>query len=247
LACLGIVAPAYAELAWPDWCVRPGRASGRSPDEIRQYRMRLNDRPAGREVFRFWREHGRVRVLVDTAFDGKVWIFPADLRHCRDELWQEQGGSLELIKIESATRYAVPFKPDSQIRIERDPAQGEVVYRGTSRLGTFEERYPDNTGAVTPWSIRTVAYDRLLDLFAHGDYAIESRLVERASVNGDEVSHYVLLGEWPRHLWYDHEGKMIRFCAQEPFDTYIETVLEAYADREVDALGLNRPCAAMFE
>ena len=40
---------------------------------------------------------------------------------------------------------------------------------------------------------------------------------------------------------------MIRFCGAEPFGTYIETILEAYADREVETLGLNRPCAELFE
>ena len=170
-------------------------------------------------------------MLVDTRFDGDVLIFPADLRHCRDERWQEEAGALQLVELESATRYAVPFKPDYEIHIERDPERGDVVYRGASRFGSFEERHPANTGAITPWSIRTVAYDRLLDLFAHGAYAIESRLVGRATVDGKEIVHYAIGGEWPRHLWYQ-DGKMIRFCGEEPFGTYIETILEAYADRE---------------
>jgi hypothetical protein len=55
-----------------------------------------------------------------------------------------------------ATTHAVAFKPDYNIHIERDPERGDVVCRGASRLGAFEERHPANTGAVTPWSIRTV-------------------------------------------------------------------------------------------
>jgi hypothetical protein len=242
----GIVAPAHAELAWPDLCERLDFAGERRPDEVRRYRMLLNDRLAGQEVFRFWREGGYVRVLVDTRFEGDVLMFPADLRHCRDERWREEAGTLQLVELESATRYAVPFKPDYEIHIERDPEQSGVVYRGVSRFDSFEERHPANTGAITPWSVRTVAYDRVLDLFAHGAYRIESRLVASATVDGQEVAHYVIGGEWPRHLWYQ-EGKMLRFCGQEPFGTYIETVLEAYADLELDALELNRTCAEVFE
>jgi len=242
----GIVAPAQAELAWPDLCARLDGAGGRQPDEVRRYRMRLNDRPAGREVFRFWREGARIRVLVDTRFDGRVWLFPADLRHCRDERWQEEAGALQLVELASATRYAVPFKPDYEIHIERDPERGDVVYRGASSFGSFEERHPANTGAITPWSIRTVDYDRVLDLFAHAHYAIESRLVGRATVAGRDIARYAIGGEWPRQLWYQ-DGKMIRFCGEEPFGTYIETVLEAYADLELDTLGLSRPCAELFE
>ena len=241
-----IAAPADAELAWPGLCARLEAAGERQPDEVRRYRMLLNDRPAGQEVFRFWREGARIRVQVDTRFDGRVWLFPADLRHCRDEHWQEEAGALQLVELESATRFAVPFKPDYEIHIARDPERDEVVYRGASRFGSFEERHPANTGAITPWSIRTVAYDRLLDLFAHGAYAIESRLVGRATVDGREIVHYATGGEWPRHLWYQ-DGKMIRFCGEEPFGTYIETILEAYADRVAGTLGLNRPCAAVFE
>lgn len=58
--------------------------------------------------------------------------------------------------------------PDYEIRIERDLERDEMVYRGTSRFDAFEERHPANTGAITPWSDRTVAYDRLLDLFTQG-------------------------------------------------------------------------------
>jgi hypothetical protein len=238
------VAPVRAEVAWPDLCARR-EVAGKPPDEVRRYRMLLNDRLAGQEVFRFWRQGGSIRVLVDTRFDGRVWLFPADLRHCRDERWRDEGG-LELIELESATRYAVPFKPDYAIRIVRDPERGEMVYRGASSFGSFEERHPADTGAITPWSIRTVAYDRLLDLFAHRAYAIDSRLAGRATVDGREVAHYVVSGEWPRQLWYQ-DGKMIRFCGREPFDTYIETIFEPYADREIDALGLSRPCAELFE
>lgn len=246
LMLLGQGTTAYAELAWPELCARLEIAGEQQPDEVRRYRMLLNDRPAGEEVFRFWREGADLRVLVDTRFDGDVGIFPADLRHCRDERWREEAGVLQLVELESATRYAVPFKPDYEIHIERDLERGDVVYRGASSLGSFEERHPANTGAITPWSIRTVAYDRLLDLFAHGAYAVESHLVGRAIVDGKEVVHYVLAGEWARQLWYGN-GKMIRFCGKEPFGTYIETVLEAYADRAVEALALSRPCAELFE
>jgi hypothetical protein len=242
----GGVAPAYAELAWPELCQRLNVAGERQPDEVRRYRMLLNDRPAGQEVFRFWREGAAIRVLVNTRFDGDVLMFPADLRHCRDERWRDEGGTLQLVELKSATHYAVPFKPDYEIHIRRDPEGEHVVYRGVSGLGSFEERHPANTGAITPWSIRTVAYDRLLDLFAHGAYAIESRLAGSATLDGKEVLRYALTGGWPRHLWYQ-EGKMIRFCGEEPFGTYIETVLEAYADRAVDAVDLSRPCAELFE
>jgi hypothetical protein len=246
LASQTIVASAVAELAWPELCARLEVALERQPDEVRRYRMLLNDRPAGEEVFRFWREGSDIRVLVDTRFDGRVWIFPADLRHCRDERWQERAGTLQLVELESATRYAVPFKPDYEIHIERDAERGEMVYRGTTRFDSFEERHPLNTGAITPWSVRTVEYDRVLDLFAHGAYRIDSRLVERGEVEGQEISHYAVGGEWPRRLWYQ-EGKMIRFCGREPLGTYIETVLEAYADRSLDTAGVSRPCAELFE
>jgi hypothetical protein len=241
-----VAAPAGAELARPDLCERRDVAGERPPDEVRRYRMLLNERLAGQEVFRFWRDEGDVRVLVDTRFEGDVLMFPADLRHCRDERWREQAGTLELVKLESATRHAVPFKPDYEIHIQRDPEGEHVLYRGRSGFRSFEERHPANTGAITPWSVRTVTYDRVLDLFAHGAYRIDSRLLRRATVDGREVVHYAVNGESPRHLWYE-EGEMIHFCGQEPFGTYIETVLEAYADLELDALELNRTCAEVFE
>ncbi len=239
------MAPAHAEVAWPELCARLDRASERPPDEVRRYRMWLNDEPAGREVFRFWREGERIRVVVETELAADILIFPADFRHCRDESWRKTTGGLQLLELDGATNYAVPFKPDYEVHIERDP-KGDVVYRGSSTVGSFEERYPANTGVISPWSVRTVDYVQVLNVFEHGAYQVESRLVGRATVDGEEVSHYALTGGWPRHLWYQ-EGKMIRFCAKEPFDTYIETVIEAYADRTVDAVGLNRPCAAMFE
>jgi hypothetical protein len=246
LASQGIVAPVDAELAWPDLCARLDGAGERQPDEVRRYRILLNDEPAGQEVFRFWREGARIRVLVDTSLEADVLIFSADLRHCRDERWQEEAGALELVELESATHSAVPFRPDYEIHIERDRARGDMVYRGASRVGSFEERHPANTGATTTWSVRTVGYDRLLDLFAHAVYALESRLVGRATVDGREIAHYAIGGEWRRHLWYQ-EGKMIRFCGAEAFGTYVETILEAYADREAGTLGLDRPCAELFE
>jgi hypothetical protein len=242
----GVAAPAWAELAWPELCARLDGAGERAPDEVRRYRMRLNDAPAGQEVFRFWREGGQIRVVVETELEADILMFPADFRHCRDEWWHEEAGGPQLLKLEGATNYAVAFKPNYDISIERDLERGEVVYRGASSLGSFEERHPANTGAVTPWSIRTVDYDRVLNVFEHGAHPIESRLAGRATVDGKEIDHYAISGDWPRHLWYQ-EGKMIRFCGQEPFGTYIETVLEAYADREVDALGLSRPCAELFE
>jgi Family of unknown function (DUF6134) len=246
LASQGIVAPASAELAWPELCARLEAAGERQPDEVRRYRLLLNDEPAGEEVLRFWREGAEIRVVVETSLEGDVLMFSADLRHCRDERWQEEAGTLELVELESATHSAVPFRPDYQIHIERDRARGDMVYRGASRSDSFEERHPANTGAITPWSVRTVEYDRLLDLFAHADYALESRLVERATIDGKETAHYAIEGEWPRHLWYQ-DGKMIRVCGAEEFGTYIETILEAYADRETGALELDRPCADLFE
>ncbi|HEX5077706.1 MAG TPA: hypothetical protein VFV80_01065, partial [Geminicoccaceae bacterium] len=238
--------PAHAELAWPALCERLEAPAARQPDEVRRYRMLLNDRPAGREVFRFWHEAGSIRVLVSTSFDGTVLMFPADLRHCRDERWREEAGTLQLIRLESATRFAAPFRPDYEIHIERDPERGDIVYRGGSAVGSFEERHPANSGAITTWSIRTVTYDRLLDLFAHRTYPIESRLIGRAAIDGREIARYATAGAWPRHLWYE-DGKMIRFCGEEPFGTYIESVLEAYADLKIAALGLSRPCAELFE
>jgi hypothetical protein len=246
LASQGVVAPASAELAWPELCARLEAAGERQPDEVRRYRLLLNDEPAGQEVFRFWREGARIRVLVETSLEGDVLMFSADLRHCRDERWQEEAGALELLELESATHSAVPFRPDYEIHIERDHARGDMVYRGASDAGSFEERHPANTGATTPWSVRTVGYDRLLDLFAQAAYPIESRLVGRATVDGKETAHYAIGGEWQRHLWYQ-EGKLIRVCGAEPFGTYIETILEAYADRAAGALELDRPCAELFE
>jgi len=239
-----IAAPARSEVAWPPLCGRIDAAA--APDEVRRYAMFLNDQPAGREEFRFWREGDRVQVAVETELEGDILVFPVDFRHCRRELWREEAGRLELIELDGATNYAVAFKPDYEVHIERDLEGGEVVYRGASRLGSFEERHPENTGAISPWSIRTIDYDRVLNVFEHGAYQVENRLVGRATVDGREIVHYAFAGEWPRHLWYQ-EGKMVRFCAEEAFGTYIETVLEAYADRAVDAVGLNRPCAEMFE
>jgi hypothetical protein len=246
LAAQGLAAPARAELEWPALCERLEVAGERQPDEVRRYRMRLNDQPAGQEVFRFWRDGETVRVVVETELEADILMFPADFRHCRGERWVEGEGGTQLLALEAATTYAVPFKPDYEIRIERDPGRDEVVYRGTSRLGSFEERHPANTGTVTPWSIRTVGYDRLLNVFEHGVHPIESRLVARAPVEGKTVEHYSMGGEWPRHLWY-LDGKMIRFCAREAFDTYIETVLEAYADRVVETVSLSRPCSELFD
>lgn len=241
----GIAGAARSELAWPALCARMAAGVEREPDEVRRYRMFLNDQPAGREVFRFWRDGGEVRVRVRTGLEGDVLMFPADFRHCRDERWREEAGVLQLIELEGATDYAAPFKADAKIRIERD-AEGLVVYRIASTLGSSEDHYPANTGAISPWSIRTIDYDRMLDVFEHGAYRIESRLVGRAEVQGREVVHYAVTGQWPRHLWYQ-DGKMVRFCAEEVFGTYIETIWEPYLDLDTDAAELRRPCAEVFQ
>lgn len=68
----GVAAPAWAELAWPELCTRVNDAGERQPDEVRRYRMLLNGRPAGPEVFQFWHEGSDIRVVVETAFDGRV-------------------------------------------------------------------------------------------------------------------------------------------------------------------------------
>jgi hypothetical protein len=242
-----IAAPARSEVAWPPLCARIDAAAEREPDEVRRYVMFLNDQPAGREAFRFWREDDQIHVVVRTELEADILIFPADFRHCRLERWREEEGRPQLVELEGATNYAVPFKADNEVRIERDPDRGDIIYRGTSRLGSFEERHPENTGAISPWSIRTIDYDRVLNVFQRGAYRIEHRLAGRATVDGRPVVHYAMAGEWPRHLWYDDQGKMIRFCAEEAFDTYIETVLEAYRGRDTDAADLNRPCAEVFE
>jgi Family of unknown function (DUF6134) len=242
-----IAAAARSELAWPPLCARIDATPGRAPDEVRRYAMFLNDQPAGREEFRFWREAGRIHVAVETELQADILTFPADFRHCRRELWREEAGRLELVELDGETRYAAAFKPDYVVRIETAPDQRSVVYRAASKLGSSERRYPSNTGPVSPWSIRTVDYDRLLNVFEHGAYEVENRLVGRATVDGREIVHYAFASEWPRHLWYDDEGKMIRFCAEEVFGTYIETTLQAYADLDVDAADLNRPCAEVFD
>ena len=48
-------------------------AAGREPDEVRRYVMFLNDQPAGREEFRFWREDGRIHVAVGTELEGRCF------------------------------------------------------------------------------------------------------------------------------------------------------------------------------
>ena len=119
-------------------------AGERQPDEVRRYRILLNDEPAGQEVFRFWRE-ARIRVLVDTSLEADVLIFSADLRHCRDERWQEEAGELELVELESATHSAVLFRPDYEIHIERDRARGDMVtaaHRVSARLRSAIPRIP---------------------------------------------------------------------------------------------------------
>jgi Family of unknown function (DUF6134) len=243
----GIAAPARSDLAWPPLCARIDAPADRAPDEVRRYAMRLNDQPAGREEFRFWREQDRIHVAVRTELEADILVFPADFRHCRFERWREEAGVPQLVELEGATNYAVPFKADNEVRIERDLERGDIMYRGTSSLGSFEERHPENTGTISPWSMRTIDYDRLLNVFQHGAYQIENRLVGRAIVDDGEIAHYAMAGEWPRHLWYDDQGMMIRFCAEEAFDTYIETVLEAYRERDTDAVELNRPCAELFQ
>ena len=240
------VAPPAAALAWPELCARPDLAVEGEPDEVRRYRMFLNDQPAGRETYRFWHRDGGIWVIVETALDGDILAFPADFRHCRLERWHANADGLELQNLHSATRYAVPFKADYEIRIEQDE-QGRIFYRGNSSLNDFEERHPANTGVISPWSIRTVAYDRLLDLFAQGTYPIETELVGRANVDGQEIRQYAVTGAVARHLWYGADGKMVRFCAAESFGIYVETIFEPYADHQVDALGLNRPCAEQFK
>ena len=242
-----VVATAQEEVAWPDLCARVDQATSRTADEVRRYQVRLNDQATGSEIFWFWRDGGHVRVVVKTAVEGSVLVFPADFKHCRHEWWREESGRLQLIEVESETRYAVPFKPDYQIHLVRDPERGEVVYRGKSVFGVREQRFPEDTSAVTPWSVRTIDYTRLLDLFGYGSYRIQSKLIGRGMVDGHEVVHYAMGGEWPRHLWYDDGGKMVRFCAKEALGTIVETIYEPYVDLDTTEAGLDQSCAEQFQ
>ena len=97
-----------------------------------------------------------------------------------------------------------------------------------------------------PWSVRTVDYARLLDLFGYGTFRVESEVVGRGMVDGHEVVHYVIGKEWPRHLWYE-DGKMVRFCGKEALGTYVETIYEPYLDLDARVAELDQSCAELFE
>lgn len=70
--------------------------------ELREWRFKvfLEDRPIGEQVFRLNEEGGRARLLTEASFDVKILFFTAyTYRHRNEELWKD--GCLE--RIESTT------------------------------------------------------------------------------------------------------------------------------------------------
>jgi hypothetical protein len=76
-----------------------GECRGDQPQEWR-FKVFLQDKPIGRQVFRLSHEGNRARLLTEAAFDVKVLFFTAyTYRHRAEEIWED--GCLE--RIESTT------------------------------------------------------------------------------------------------------------------------------------------------
>lgn len=74
-------------------------ARGAEPREWR-FKVFLEDKPIGEQVFRVSEEGGRARLLTEATFDVKVLFFTAyTYRHRNEEIWKD--GCLE--RIESTT------------------------------------------------------------------------------------------------------------------------------------------------
>ena len=138
--------------------VRPDRCRVAPRAQRGQALPHAAERPAGRSrdvpVLARCRTHpGRGRDRARRRHPDLPGRFPP----LQGEIRRARAGGLDLLALDGATTYAVPFKPDWQVHIER-AADGGMLYRGTSGLGGFEERWPDDTGVVSPWSIRMTGY-----------------------------------------------------------------------------------------
>jgi hypothetical protein len=82
------------------WLLATVSASPAAEPREWRFKVFLEDRPIGEQVFRLSEEGGRVRLLTEASFDVKVLFFTAyTYRHRNEEIWRN--GCLE--RIESTT------------------------------------------------------------------------------------------------------------------------------------------------
>jgi hypothetical protein len=165
--------------------------------EPREWRFRvfLEDKPIGTQVFRLRRDGDSARLLTEASFDVKVLFFTAyTYRHRAEEIWR--GGCLE--RIESTTN-------DNG---ERFRLLGQAAAAGfVVETEKFDATLPPCVQSFAYWNVDYLNASKLLNSQT-GEYeAVTVRFLgqETVSMDGEKIAarRYVLEGPKLRiDLWY---------------------------------------------
>jgi len=125
-------------------------ARGAEPREWR-FKVFLEDKPIGEQVFRLSEEGGRARLLTEATFDVKVLFFTAyTYRHRNEEIWKD--GCLE--RIESTTDdNGEPFR-----LLGRAAGDGFVV-----ETAKFSTTLPSCVRSFAYWNVDYLQSSKLLN------------------------------------------------------------------------------------
>jgi len=173
-------------------------AAAAEPREWR-FKVFLEDRPIGEQVFRLSEEAGRARLLTEASFDVKFLFFTAyTYRHRNEEIWKD--GCLE--RIESTTDdNGEPYR-----------LLGRAVRDGFAvETAKFSTTLPSCVRSFAYWNVEYLRAPKLLNSQT-GEYEtvnVQSLGEELLEVGGarQRAQRYALVGPKLRiDLWYSLEN-----------------------------------------
>lgn len=169
-----------------------------APREWR-FKVFLEDKAIGEQVFRLSEDAGRARLLTEASFDVKILFFTAyTYRHRNEEIWRD--GCLE--RIESTTDdNGEPFR-----LLGRAGSDGFVV-----ETGKFNATLPSCVRSFAYWNVDYLKAPKLLNSQTgeYEDVTVRALGEDLLDVNGTTVRarRYVLEGPRVRiDLWYSLEN-----------------------------------------
>jgi hypothetical protein len=178
-----------------------GAAEAAEPREWR-FKVFLEDKPIGEQVFRLSEDDGRARLLTEAHFDVKVLFFTAyTYRHRNEEIWKD--GCLE--RIESTTDdNGKPFRVRGEVE-----ADGFWVETAKSR-----ETLPPCVQSFAYWNVDYLRAPKLLNsqTGVYEDVSVRPLGEELLEVRGARLRarRYALEGPKLRiDLWYSLENEWL--------------------------------------
>ena len=178
-----------------------GAAQAAEPREWR-FKVFLEDKPIGEQVFRLSEDGGRSRLLTEARFDVKVLFFTAyTYRHRNEEIWKD--GCLE--RIESTTDdNGKPFRVRGEVA-----ADGFFVETAKSRV-----TLPPCVQSFAYWNVDYLHAPKLLNsqTGVYEDVSMRPLGEETLEVRGAPLRarRYVLEGSKLRiDLWYSLDNEWL--------------------------------------